>query len=106
VGCVKTKWWSLIRPVGSFTAKSAVGEQDWPRFAGAHTAATTHSPECCPARSLALIEPGYAEVIGLRVIHTLSLQKVAIALGTLVDGVNRRQARALARLKDHLDERI
>ncbi|MEP7215600.1 MAG: sigma-70 family RNA polymerase sigma factor [Anaerolineaceae bacterium] len=57
------------------------------------------------ARSLALLEPAYAEVISLRFIHGLSLQEVAISLGASVDGIKGRQARALARLKDHLDER-
>lgn len=57
------------------------------------------------ARSMALIEPAHAEVISLRFIHGLSLQETAIALGTSVDGVKGRQARALARLKDHLGER-
>ena len=57
------------------------------------------------ARSLALIDPAHAEVISLRFIHGLSLHETAIALGTSLDGVKGRQARALARLRDHLEER-
>lgn len=57
------------------------------------------------ARSLTLIEAAHAEVISLRFIHGLSLQETAVALGTSVDGVKGRQARALARLKDQLAER-
>ncbi|MBA4179915.1 MAG: hypothetical protein C0506_04930 [Anaerolinea sp.] len=56
------------------------------------------------AHSLSLLEPAHAEVVSLRFIHGLSLQETAIALGTSVDGVKGRQARALARLRDHLQE--
>lgn len=56
------------------------------------------------ARSLAVLDPAHAEVISLRFIHGLSLQEAAIALGTSVDGVKGRQARALARLREHLQE--
>lgn len=57
------------------------------------------------ARSLALIDPAHAEVISLRFIHGLSIQEAAIVMGTSPDGVKGRQARALARLRDHLEER-
>jgi len=54
------------------------------------------------ARAVASLAPGHGEVINLRFIHGLSLQETAEVLGTTVDGVKGRQARALAELRQHL----
>jgi len=51
------------------------------------------------ARALASLAAGHSEVINLRFIHGLSLQETAEVLGTTVDGVKGRQARALAELR-------
>jgi RNA polymerase sigma-70 factor (ECF subfamily) len=58
------------------------------------------------ARSIADLAASHAEVISLRFIHGLSLQETAEVLGTSVDGVKGRQARALADLRERLGERI
>ena len=55
------------------------------------------------ARSIAQLSSAHAEVISLRFIHGLSLQETAEVLGTTVDGVKGRQARALAELRDRLE---
>ena len=54
------------------------------------------------AHSITLLDRGHAEVISLRFLHGLSLQETAAVLGTSVDGVKGRQARALAELRKHL----
>jgi RNA polymerase sigma-70 factor (ECF subfamily) len=54
-------------------------------------------------REIAALDRGYAEVITLRFVHDLSLQETAVALGTTVDSVKGRQARALAKLRRRLD---
>jgi RNA polymerase sigma-70 factor, ECF subfamily len=55
------------------------------------------------ARAIAALEKAHAEVITLRFIHDLSLQETAAAMGTTVDVVKGRQARALVRLRKQLD---
>ena len=55
------------------------------------------------ARSIARLDRNHAEVISLRFIHGLSLQEAAAVLGTSVDGVKGRQARALAELRRWLE---
>lgn len=54
------------------------------------------------ARAVAGLPAAHAEVINLRFIQGLSLQETAEVLGTSVDGVKGRQARALAALRDRL----
>ncbi len=54
------------------------------------------------AHGVASLDRGHAEVISLRFVHGLSLQETAAVLGTSVDGVKGRQARALAELRKHL----
>ena len=73
-------------------------------FDGAHADPNLDAALIDLARALTLIEPAHAEVISLRFIHGLSLQDTAIALGATVDAIKGRQARALARLKEHLEE--
>ena len=54
------------------------------------------------ARAIAGLDRAHAEVVVLRFIHGLSLQEAAAVLGTSVDGVKGRQARALVRLREQL----
>jgi RNA polymerase sigma-70 factor (ECF subfamily) len=54
-------------------------------------------------RAITSLKRSQAEIIALRFVHGLSLQETAMALGTSVDGVKGRQARALAELRDRLD---
>jgi len=54
------------------------------------------------ARGIAALEAAHAEVISLRFVHGLSLQETATTLGTTVDGVKGRQARALVELRKQL----
>jgi len=61
------------------------------------------SPELLDlARALQKLNRSQAEVIAFRFIHGLSLEETAAVLGTSVDGVKGRQARALAALRDRL----
>ena len=54
------------------------------------------------AGAVASLAAGHGEVINLRFIHGLSLQETAAVLGTTVDGVKGRQARALAELRERM----
>lgn len=54
------------------------------------------------AKAISKLEPAHAEVITLRFLHGLSLAETAGALGTTVDAIKGRQARALAALRDDL----
>lgn len=54
------------------------------------------------ARGISLLDRSHAEVISLRFMHGLSLQETAAIVGTSIDGVKGRQARALAELRKHL----
>lgn len=61
------------------------------------------SPELMDlARGIAMLDRSHSEVISLRFINGLSLQETAAVLGTSIDGVKGRQARALAELRRHL----
>lgn len=53
-------------------------------------------------RAIAALDAGHAEVINLRFVQGLSLQETAAVIGTSVDGVKGRQARALAALRERL----
>ena len=53
-------------------------------------------------RAIAGLDAGHAEVINLRFVQGLSLQETAAVIGTTVDGVKGRQARALAALRERL----
>lgn len=55
------------------------------------------------ASAIARLDHGHAEVITMRFVHGLSLQETAEALGTSVDGIKGRQARALGALKKLLE---
>lgn len=54
------------------------------------------------ARAIGALAASHGEVISLRFIHGLSLQETADVLGTTIDGVKGRQARALAELRDRM----
>lgn len=58
------------------------------------------------ARAIKNLAAAHAEVITLRFIHGLSLQEAAAVMGTSVDGVKGRQARALAELRERLGIRV
>jgi RNA polymerase sigma-70 factor (ECF subfamily) len=53
-------------------------------------------------RAIASLNRAHAEVITLRFVHDLSLQETASVLGTSVDAIKGRQARALAALRSEL----
>jgi RNA polymerase sigma factor (sigma-70 family) len=57
------------------------------------------------ARAIQGLDRVQAEVVSLRFIFGLSLQETAAVLGTSVDGVKGRQARALKALRDALTEK-
>jgi len=57
------------------------------------------------ARAVASLPSALAEVITLRFVHGLSLAETADVLHTTIDGVKGRQARALADLRNRLEER-
>lgn len=57
------------------------------------------------AQAIASLDRSQAEVISLRFLHGLSLQETAEVLGTSVDGVKGRQARALVELRKRLTQR-
>ena len=56
------------------------------------------------AQAIASLDPGHAEVIGLRFLHGLSLAEVAAVIKTSVNGVKGRQRRALEALRRALEE--
>ncbi len=55
------------------------------------------------ARAIAGLPPADAEVIVLRFVHGLSAHETAAALGTTVEAVKSRQARALRKLRQALE---
>jgi RNA polymerase sigma-70 factor (ECF subfamily) len=62
------------------------------------------SPEMLDlAGAITALDHAHSEVITLRFIHGLSLQETAVALGTSVDAIKGRQARALAQLRKRVE---
>lgn len=53
-------------------------------------------------KTIAALEPSWAEVVTLRFVHRLSLHETAQALGMSIDAVKGKQARALAEMRRRL----